>query len=91
MCRLCNNNENFTHNICKNCYDKTPSTFNKNDISYRIYILHCNLNYLYMSNSSNTLCPICYKKQVYCKTCNKLLNYKILENHFSNHFLFSYL
>lgn len=81
-CRICDKEviQIYIKGICKDCWDNTPSTFNKDDINSipkKLYTLTCKENHIYFTNTSNTSCPICYSIDIFCKECGKMLIYKI--------------
>ena len=84
MCRLCINENVYLKGLCKECWNSLPSTFNKDNIPKRVFLLTCKENHTYLSHQTNIKCPICYAIDVYCKTCNKLLDFKISKNEINN-------
>lgn len=75
ICRICNQEkEIFISGICKDCFDQTNASFNKNNPYSKIHVIKCNKHGIFMGGSWNAACPNCIeeKRNVKCDNCNTL-------------------
>lgn len=85
-CIICGEEKETIKNICLDCLNKYPKSFDLSDKEpYRIYIKECEKHGIYFGSGPKQKCPICYSKIVLCKVCGKKI-YGIHIDDENNHF-----
>lgn len=81
MCRICKSNNEFKGGICKNCFNKYPATFDKNEYQGIVYIKVCENHGIYLTSNSRRKCQTCMDDEIYkirhtCNICNAFVENK---------------
>lgn len=84
MCKICKSNNQFKSGICKNCFDKYPATFDKNEYQGIVYTKNCEKHGIYLTSNSRRKCQQCIDEEIYKRkhTCN--ICQKFVENRDQN-------